>query len=224
MKINLLAIIPARKNSVGIKNKHLITLNGKKVIEYTFINAKNSKYIDEILVSTDDLKIIKLSKKYNIKVPFIRPKNLSTSSSKMSDVVKHLLFWFKKYQGYLPKNFILLQPTSLFRSNKDIDKAIMKFNRKRSKSLVSISETVNNCNEIIDLKKNYFVFKKVELNRQNYKKSFFINGSIYIRNTKNFLQTSRLVAIKSHYIILNKLNSLELDNSFDLSLIKKLKN
>ena len=63
-KIKVLAIVPARKNSKGVKNKNFKIVNKKKrLIDYTIIEAKKSKYISKIALTTDDKKIIDYSKK-----------------------------------------------------------------------------------------------------------------------------------------------------------------
>ena len=46
--MEILAIIPARKNSKRIKNKNKILLKNKKLIEHTFIVAKKSKQFNQI--------------------------------------------------------------------------------------------------------------------------------------------------------------------------------
>ena len=58
----VLAVIPARKGSKRIKNKNLLLLNGKPLIYYTIKAAKESKYIDDWLVSSDSDEIIKIAK------------------------------------------------------------------------------------------------------------------------------------------------------------------
>ena len=59
-----IALIPARKGSVGIKNKNLVSINNKKLIEYTFEAVKKSKLINECYVSSNDKIILKVAKKY----------------------------------------------------------------------------------------------------------------------------------------------------------------
>ena len=58
--INFLGIIVARKHSQRIKNKNLKKLGKKRLIEYTFSAVKNSKKLDDIILSTDDDRIIQL--------------------------------------------------------------------------------------------------------------------------------------------------------------------
>ena len=51
----------------GIKNKNFVKINNKKrLIDYTFAEAEKSKLLTKIALTTDDNRIIKHSKKYNI--------------------------------------------------------------------------------------------------------------------------------------------------------------
>ena len=59
----VLAIIPARAGSKGVKNKNIKSLDGKPLILYTIEEAKKSDQIDKIVVSTDSTEIADLSKK-----------------------------------------------------------------------------------------------------------------------------------------------------------------
>ena len=220
--IKYLGIIPARRNSKGIRDKHLLKIKKKKVIEYTFKNSQNSKMLDNTILTTDDERLFKIASNYSITFPFIRPKKLSNDNSHMSDVILHTLKWFEK-KNMLPNNFVLLQPTSLFRKKNDIDNMISKYSANNSKCMISISETINNNYEGVVLKNSKIsLFNKKILNRQNMKKSYFINGSIFIRNSKEFLKTKKLIVDNSDYYLQDKLNSFELDEEFDLKIIKKI--
>ena len=55
--MKILAIIPARGGSKGVPLKNIRKLNGNPLIEYTIKSAKKSKYVNRIIVSTDDKKI-----------------------------------------------------------------------------------------------------------------------------------------------------------------------
>ena len=89
--MRFLAIIPARKGSKEIKNKNFKLFNGRPLIYWTIKSAKKSKYLDKILVSTDCLKIKNFSLKMKIHCPFLRPKNLSTSTAIANRVIVHAL-------------------------------------------------------------------------------------------------------------------------------------
>ena len=82
----ILAIITARKGSKRIRNKNLIKFGDRKLIEWTFLSAK-SKLIDKTYISTNDDRIIKLAKKYEIASLFKRPEHLSTDKAKKKCII-----------------------------------------------------------------------------------------------------------------------------------------
>ena len=94
--MNNLIIIPARKNSVRLKNKNILKIGNKTLIEHSIIFAKKISTNTNILVSTDSKKIREISLRKKILCPWLRPKNLSTSKALTEDVVLHALNWFEK--------------------------------------------------------------------------------------------------------------------------------
>ena len=93
---NIIALIPARGGSKGIKNKNIIKLKGKHLIYYSINIAKKVKLINKIFVSTDSIKIKKISEKYGAIVPFKRPKKFAKDNSTDLEVFKHFYNWYKK--------------------------------------------------------------------------------------------------------------------------------
>ena len=75
--MSILCIICARGGSKGIKNKALVNFRGKPLIFYTIKQALKAKIFEEVIVSTDSLKIQKIAKTYGAKSWFLRPKNIS---------------------------------------------------------------------------------------------------------------------------------------------------
>lgn len=86
----ILAIIPARAGSKGIKDKNIIDLNGKPLIAYSIEAGLKSKYIDKVVVTTDGEEIAREAIKYGAEVPFLRPEYLSSDNAKTIDAVIHL--------------------------------------------------------------------------------------------------------------------------------------
>lgn len=72
----MIAIIPARKGSKRIKNKNMCEINGKTLVEYSISVAKKSKYIDEVLVSTDSPEIINIAKQNKCIFKWRKTKNI----------------------------------------------------------------------------------------------------------------------------------------------------
>ena len=87
----ILAIIPARSGSKGLKNKNIKLLAGKPLVTWPIIAAKQSKYIDKCIVSTDSKNIAEIATNYGANVPFLRPKYLSSDKSLTFDVINHSL-------------------------------------------------------------------------------------------------------------------------------------
>lgn len=136
-----LAIIPARKNSHRLRSKNKKKLMGTPLIEYTIKTAKKINLFENILVSTDDNDIIKIAKKNKVLAPWIRPKNLSGPKVSTYRVVKHALDWYENEYKKIDAIF-LLQPTSPFRTKKNIEETLKLFkSHKFKKSIISISKS-----------------------------------------------------------------------------------
>src|SRR3989344_5617619 len=84
----IVAIIPARGGSRGIPHKNIVDLAGKPLIAYSIEAAKNSKYISEVYVSTDDQAIAETSKKFGAKI-IKRPAEMATSKAKSEEALLH---------------------------------------------------------------------------------------------------------------------------------------
>ena len=139
---SILAIIPARRGSKRLPGKNIKILGDKPLIAWTIEAAKNSQYIDHIIVSTDSDKIAKVAKNWGVAVPFERPSYLSTDEASSEDVIVHTLNWIEENEGILFDYFILLQPTSPLRQTKDIDQALELMEKKNASSVVSVVKAV----------------------------------------------------------------------------------
>lgn len=225
MIINFLALIPARKGSKRIKGKNLVKLAGKPLIQYTIESSKNSKRVDKILLSSNDPKILKLGKKFSLNYILKRPEKNSKDRSSMEDVVMQTLKYLKKYKITI-NNLVLLQPTTPFRSSKDIDAMISYYKKKRLSHCVSVSNPFTNSLEIFHSKSNSI--NLTQNNKYKSHKHLFLNGSIYIFRVKDFLKNKKIYPSKVNYFIQGLNNSIDINNEVDLelakSLLKKIKN
>lgn len=135
----VLAIIPAREGSKGIKNKNIMELNGKPLVSYTIEAANRSKYIDYVMVSTDGEKIAEISREYGAHIPFMRPKQLALDTSKTVECIVHSIEELKKLDMKYDV-LALLQPTSPLRTADDIDRALEIFEENGEEGVVSVRE------------------------------------------------------------------------------------
>lgn len=223
----MFCIIPARKGSIGIKNKNIKLLKKKPLIFHTIDHAIKSKRITKILVNTNDDRIIKkVKKKYADKVEiFKRPNFLSKSNSSAIDVYIHCISKLNN-NGNKIENFCVLLPTSPLRNYKDIDKAINLFFKKKAKVVLSVSknyplEYLFKINKKKKLERYRFIKNSI-LNRQKLKYSFRINGSIYILNYRRFKKEKTYFTNKTYCYEINKLEDLDIDDPIDLEIAKRL--
>jgi len=116
----ILALIPARGGSKGLPGKNIKPLLGKPLIAWTIEQAKASKYVDRVVVSTDDDEIAEVAIRYGAEVPFLRPKELARDDSPTIDAILHALDFFSD-KGERFDLLALLEPTSPLRDSEDID-------------------------------------------------------------------------------------------------------
>ena len=120
--LKMLAIIPARAGSKGVKNKNIRMLGGYPLIYWAIRASLRSNYIDNVIVTTDSPEIKAISTKHRAEVPFLRPVELASDNVAAREVIDHTLSWYIS-QGVKYDSFIYLQPTSPFRSEKHINEA-----------------------------------------------------------------------------------------------------
>ena len=222
-----IAVIPARKGSIGIKNKNLILIKKKPLIKYTFIESERSRLINHIFLTTDDSKIKKLLKKHP-KINIInRKKKLCTHKALMNDVIIDSIIKIKRILKIENFNLVLLQPTSPLRKSFHINEAIKLYTKyKIKKTLVSVSEPINHPYESIykNKKKQNVFIKKKNTNRQNLEKLFFVNGNIFISDANYFLKNKSFINKNTLLYQMSKIYSIELDDLVDLKILNGLLN
>ena len=137
--MRILGLIPARGGSKQIKKKNIINLSGKTLLEYSILSALKSKYLDKVLLSTDNDEIASVGRKFNIGPENLRPKKYSTDSASTWSVVHYELTQIEKKKKEYFDYVMLLQPTTPFRSTSLIDKACQAIEKyPQAESIVSI--------------------------------------------------------------------------------------
>ncbi|WP_434637257.1 acylneuraminate cytidylyltransferase family protein [Sulfurimonas sp. NW7] len=218
----VLAIIPARGNSKGLKNKNIYPLNKKELILYTIEAAKNSKYITDVYVNSDSHKILDIARNCQIKT-YQREAELALDDTKTQDVVYDMLRNIdKKYD-----TVILLQPTSPLRDAKDIDEAFDLYYSSQATSLISMSVpkhspfkafTLNEDNYLTGIVNNDYPF----MPRQKLPTAYYPNGAIYIFGNDIFLKTKEFFSDKTIPYIMNETKSIDIDSIEDIMLAEQI--
>jgi len=208
---NMLVIIPARGGAKGIPGKNLKPLGGKPLILYSIQLARKIAKDPDICLSSDHQGIIQIARQQGLLVPFTRPDELANDTADMYDVIIHAI---KQYEanGRFYNHILLLQPTSPFRTEEDIRKAVTLYNNSID-MVVSVRKAEWNPETLFYENDNGYLKRFIQssaLRRQDLAQFFSYNGAIYIMNIGSLN--------RKHYRDFNKIVKYEMDNyrSIDL--------
>ncbi|MFN4186792.1 MAG: cytidylyltransferase domain-containing protein [Acinetobacter johnsonii] len=218
-KFHVTALIPARGGSKRLPRKNIKLLCGKPLITWTIDVAKESKYIDSVVVSTDDFEIKEVAEKFGASVPFLRPENLSNDTASSFDVVKHAIEFLNINK--VNHLIVLLQPTSPLRTVEELDEALELFINKEASGVVSVSECEHSPMWSNTLPENGcmsdFIRPEVQGKRsQDLPKFFRLNGSIYIYKTLPLLAQEKIFFDENVYSFETSLETaVDIDTALD---------
>lgn len=222
--IELLAIIPARGGSKGLPGKNIRNLNGRPMINYTIEAAFASDYVQEVIVSTDDKDIARLSQEAGVKVPSLRPEYLATDETKIIEVIQHVLFEIENNNNCIVKNIMLLQPTSPLRNNSDIDEAYRLYIESGAESLQSVTEAPVHPYILRRIRDNqlipYLNNNEDNLRRQDVEPLFQLNGAIYICKRDLIINKNSIIGDYNIPYIMPLERSVDIDNLYDFKLVE----
>lgn len=216
----ILALIPARGGSKGIRNKNIIDLCGKPLIAHTICPALQSKYIDEVVVTTDSEAIAEVSRAYGAAVPFLRPPQYAQDTSKTLDAVLHAIRTLEESDVRFDV-LVLLQATQPLRTVEDIDGAIEQFFAGGEKSLVSVSPVNDHPLLIRTIDKNKTLSpllpQSSTCRRQDMPPFYRINGCIYINAIRDLNDSTSFNDNLCPYLM-EASHSVDIDEMADLAL------
>ena len=217
-----LAIIPARGGSKRLPRKNVLDLCGKPLIAYTIEAALKSKYIDKVIVSSDDEEILNISSNFGADI-IKRPIDLANDTATTFDTIKHTIDNFEKYD-YI----VLLQPTSPLRNEKHIDEAIQLLEEKNADSIISVCEMDHSplWSNTLPKDGNMSNFLKDEiLNKrsQDLEKYYRLNGAIYICKTEKLLENKGFFLKENIFAyVMDRKSSVDIDEDIDFKMVETL--
>ena len=226
----VIAYIPARSGSKGIKDKNIIDVCGKPLIAYSIEAAKKSKYVDLIIVSTDSAQYAEIAKEYGAEVPFLRPSELATDNSPEMETTQHLMQWIEDSSNDFNENLsiiIRLQPTSPLRTSEDIDKGLELFESNKAESIIGVTEcpvTPLWTNTLPgNLSMHNFISPEIRLkNRQDFPTYYQLNGALFIARWDFIKQNKSWYGPESYALIMPSRRSVDVDNCLDLEFVRFL--
>ena len=215
----IIVIIPARGGSKGIPKKNLKKFIDKPLVEHSIDYAKESKYVDQIILTTDDIKIKKIGQKHKITV-VERPKEIAGDFATTESAIEHVinLFNFSKHSI-----MILLQPTSPLRPTKSLDKMLNIFVKEKYDSMLTLSPIHPLTWKIHSnqLKSMYDYLNRPR--RQDFNEKDLIydeNGSVYIFTNKIFEDKKNRLGGKIGNYIFNEEYGRQIDTPLDFKILE----
>lgn len=221
MNRTVLAVIPARGGSKGVKRKNIRSVGGMPLIYWSIKAAKESLLITDFVVSTDDEEIAKIAKSFGAEV-FLRDSLLAEDKTPMLPVLQNVCERYEEETGKIDA-LVLLQPTAPLRDGNDIDSAISEFNGNESNdSLVSVY-LLEDCHpsrmyRIIDGKLDKFYQEPPGALRQDLEDVYHRNGAIYIASRELLMREGRLTCDRPLPFVMEKAKSANIDDEQDLQI------
>jgi CMP-N,N'-diacetyllegionaminic acid synthase len=214
---NTLFLITARGGSKGIPGKNIKSLAGKPLLYYSIDIARQFTHDQNICLSTDSLEIIQKAEEYGLKVPFIRPAELSTDTASSYDVEIHAIKFYESL-GKKYDTLVILQPTSPFRTKEQLNEALNLYS-KEIDMIVSVKETSSNPYYNLSEENNDGFLEKSKpgnyTRRQDCPKVYEYNGAIYVVNIESLKKMSEDKFKKVRKIVMDDFTSVDLDNQID---------
>jgi N-acylneuraminate cytidylyltransferase len=213
--MKILCIIPARGGSKGIPKKNIIPFANKSLIGHSIVQALNSKFITDVVVSSDCDEILNVSKSYGAKT-IKRPDDISTDTSTSESALLHTIQSLEDEYKYV----VFLQATSPLRTTNDIDNCIRTIIDKDLDSAFSASILEDMLIWKLDgedLKSVNYDYKNRK-RRQDSEKQYVENGSIYVFKKDGFMVNNNRLFGKIGLSLMESWKMFEIDSFEDLEL------
>ena len=216
------AVILARGGSKGVPRKNIRSIAGKPLIAWTIEAALNSRYIDQVITSSDDDEIIEIAKKYGSDVPFKRPAQLAEDSTPNTGPILHAIENVGSNYDYV----VFLQPTTPLRGTKDIDGCIKNLIDKNGNCSVSLTQQkkplewhykINN-QQLTPLL-NTDNFPQI---RQQAEEIYVLNGCVYVAKTDYYLKHKTFLTDETLAYVMPEERSIDIDTELDMLIAETL--
>ncbi|BBD09322.1 cytidylyltransferase domain-containing protein [Desulfovibrio ferrophilus] len=212
----ILAVIPARGGSKGVPRKNIRPVADKPLLAWTAEEARKSRFIDRLILSSDDLQIIDAGKSMGLDAPFVRPRRLGLDHITSEQVVHDIL---QRMSGY--DYVLVLQPTTPLRSVEDIDGCIRLCIERSSKTCVTVTQcehtpywmyNLDESDTISPLIQSEYLTKR----RQEIPPVYMPNGAVFMAETSHFLKTQSFHTKQTLAYVMPRSRSLDIDTEDDL--------
>ena len=219
---SVLALIPARGGSKGLPRKNVLPLGDRPLIGWTIAAAQASRFVDRIVLSSDDPEIIAVARSLGCDAPFVRPAALATDKAHSIDVALHALGVLGTRYDYL----VLLQPTSPLRTAADIDACIERCAQSNATSCVSVVEAHQHPAWMFQMapagRLQRYATGDMALRRQDLPPIYVLNGAVYVADTAWLTEVRAFLGEGTLGYAMPESRSMDIDTPFDLQVAEMM--
>lgn len=218
IKMDFIAIIPARGGSKRLPGKNIKLFDGLPLISYAIKLALSNSKISKVIVSTDDDEIARVAQQYGAEI-IRRPEEIAGDTATTTSALKHVLETVYDNPN-LPNAVITLQVTNPLRSEKLLEECISTFEREFNTidSVITVSENKHKLGEIENNRFSPTLYN-LEQRSQDLKKYYFENGQIYITKSDIILEKESVFGDEVFPIVVNDLfSTIDIDTLEDFEL------
>lgn len=213
----ILGLIPARGDSKGAHRKNIRPVGGLPLLAWTANAALASRYLDEVVVSSEDREIIETALTHGCSTPFVRPDSLALDDTSAIDVALHALDALDTRFDYL----VLLQPTSPLRTSEDIDTALEICEINAALACVSVAVAEKSPWWMYLTSEDGFLVPLMgespsPARRQDSRTVYVINGAIYVARCEWLRENRTFVGKGTVPYVMPQDRSLDIDTEEDL--------
>ncbi|MBQ4820076.1 pseudaminic acid cytidylyltransferase [Aquimarina sp. MMG016] len=214
-------IIPARGGSKRIPRKNLKFFLGKPIIAYSIKAALEANIFDEVMVSTDDVEIAEIAKKYGASVPFLRSTKNSDDYATTYDVINEVINCYKERQREFDYT-CCLYPTAPFVSPEQLIKAFNLLKKDNTDGVLTVTPYSYPIQRSLSLDETNFIKmnsqEHLKTRSQDLKESYHDVGQFYFYKTKRYLEKKSIFNMRCKPIILSEMEAQDIDNEVDWQL------
>ncbi|MCI8834810.1 MAG: acylneuraminate cytidylyltransferase family protein [Ruminococcus sp.] len=223
--MNHIAIIPARSGSKGLKDKNIKELHGKPLLAHSILAARDSGLFSDVMVSTDSAYYARIARECGADVPFLRSEETSNDTAGSWDVVKEVLWEYRK-RGKEFQTVCLLQPTSPLRKAEDIVGGYEEMKKKHADAITSVCEVDHSplWTMTLDSTLSLEEFRKrtTSMPRQMLKTYYRLNGALYIRKVEYGAEEIKILCEKEYAYRMDRNRSVDIDTADDFAFAEYL--
>ena len=220
-----IAVIPARGGSKRIPKKNIKVFHGKPIIGYSIEAALNSGCFDKVIVSTDDIEVATIAKRFGAEVPFMRPANIADDHTGTMDVVRHAIEWFSgedlnvEYVCCIYATAPFISAESIKRGYDALTKGSFKFSFSATNYCFPIQRSFKRNS---DGSVQMFTPEYSDCRSQDLDEAYHDAGQFYWGRSHAFLNNSSIFSEQSFAVLIPRIRVQDIDTLEDWEIAEKL--